>query len=500
MNYKKINFILIVLSSILLADSSLSGNINFYSAFRASNSSLIRLPYRLTNLNFQHQKNDVQLNSSISIEHHIRKDVETLDDNSPQDFLFDIREIYLSYFTDFGEFRFGKQIHSWGMVDENSPMDNINAYDYYYLFLGGADKKLGSFSGTIEFYYNDWKFATLFSPIHHTNRIPINDENFPIELAAIPRGNQIMASNNSKLEYGGYLQRSFSNSEFRLSYFNGYDRLFNFSGINIFIPSFASSVTDLSFTDVDIVYGYRKTNMIGFGTTLLFDNFTLRADIAQFISKDQNDDVIRENPNTSDIAYQFYTQLGARIDTDLNGNQDTVYFSFPINEKAEYFQYTIQLEYNLPMEISMIAQLSSFDLTSFQYTDHDFPDDIDIPNFDDVDLEDLSPENLFTPGMGTTISTLSPNALILNFEKLTYNDRIKISFLNILDIDNPNFSYPLISTLIEYRCEFQVSDNFILLSSINTITGDKDHKDGKMYPFNQMEDFSHYRLELKYYF
>ena len=62
MNYKKINFILIVLSSILLADSSLSGNINFYSAFRASNSSLIRLQYRLTNLNFQHQKNDVQLN------------------------------------------------------------------------------------------------------------------------------------------------------------------------------------------------------------------------------------------------------------------------------------------------------------------------------------------------------------------------------------------------------------------------------------------------------
>ena len=136
MNYKKINFILIILSSILLADSSLSGNINFYSAFRTSNSSLIRLPYRLTNLNFQQQKNDIQLNSSMSVEHHIRNDVETLDDNSPQDFLIDLREIYLSYYTDFGEFRFGKQIHSWGMVDENSPMDNINAYDYYYLFLG----------------------------------------------------------------------------------------------------------------------------------------------------------------------------------------------------------------------------------------------------------------------------------------------------------------------------------------------------------------------------
>ena len=53
---------------------------------------------------------------------------------------------------------------------------------------------------------------------------------------------------------------------------------------------------------------------------------------------------------------------------------------------------------------------------------------------------------------------------------------------------------------MEFRTEYTISDGFTLLGSVNKIFGDKDHKDGEIYPFNQMEDFSHYRLELKYYF
>ena len=295
MKFQIIKLILLIIPALLVADSSISGNINFYSAYRISDNSMIRLPYRLTNINVTNQKSDIQFNASIAIEHHIRKDIEILDDNSPQDFLFDLREIYLSYFTDFGELKFGKQIHSWGMVDENSPMDNINAYDYYYLFLGGADRKIGSFSGTMELYYNNWKLVSLFSPIHHTNRIPVNDSNFPIELSAVPVSRQIMTSDKNKLEYGGYLQRSFSNSEFRLSYFNGFDRLFNFSGLNIFVqdlpyPPGPPNPTDLSFPNVDIVYGYRKTNMKGFGSTLFIGDIALRADFGIFNTKDMNNE------------------------------------------------------------------------------------------------------------------------------------------------------------------------------------------------------------------
>ena len=38
------------------------------------------------------------------------------------------------WFLDFGEIRIGKQIQSWGFVDENSPLDNSCAYDYNFLF------------------------------------------------------------------------------------------------------------------------------------------------------------------------------------------------------------------------------------------------------------------------------------------------------------------------------------------------------------------------------
>ena len=514
MRYTKLIKLFFIIPALLLAETSMSGNLNFYTAFRASNSSLIRLPYRLTNINIQHQLNDIQLNVSLALEHHIRKGIENLDDSSPQDFLFDLREIYLSYYIDLGELRFGKQIHSWGMVDENSPMDNINAYDYYYLFLGGSDRKIGSFSGLMELYFEDWKFVTLVSPLHNTNRIPINDSNFPIELAAIPKSNQILESINNKIEFGGYLQKSLSNSEFRLSYFNGYDRLFNFSGLNLFIqdlpyPPGPPNPTDLSFPNVDIVYGYRKTNMIGFGTTLLFDVFTIRADLGIFNTEDENDEVIRKNPNINDVETQYYTELGAtsiNVEFDDDGNEisrDTTFATFAINEKARYMQYTLQLEYELPYKISMVTQLSSYQLLNYSYTSHDFPEDIDIPNFDDKQLPDLDPQKLFTPGIGTTISTLSPKALILNFEKSFYGNRLKINYLNILDINNPRFSFSFkenIGVLMELRCKYSISDGFTVLGAINKVSGDKKHKDLENYPFNQMEDFSHYRLELKYSF
>ena len=62
----------------------------------------------------------------------------------------------------------------------------------------------------------------------------------------------------------------------------GNDRLFNFSGINVFTNG---NAFDPSFTHVDIVYGYRKTNMKGFGSTLFVGDIALRADFGIFNNK-----------------------------------------------------------------------------------------------------------------------------------------------------------------------------------------------------------------------
>jgi len=492
-----IKIIFLILPSFLFSETTISGDINFYSAFRSSNSELIRLPYRLSNINIINAKNDLQFNTTISIEHNIKKGIERLDDSNVQDFLIDIRELYITFYNNIGEFKIGKQIHSWGMVDENSPLDNINGYDYYYLFLGGSDRKIGAFSSSFEIYYNDWKLGMHFSPIHNTNRIPIDDPYFPIELAALPPSNQIITSSKNKMEFGGYIQKSFSNSDFRLSYFDGYDRLFNFSGLNIFQSINAASLTDMNDVEVDIVYSYRKTKMVGFGSTILFDNMVLRSDLGYFNTKDQNQNIIRENPNYDGNPFIGYPEIAwiSLLDSTLH--------TYPMKEKAEYLQYTIQLEYQLPYEINSVVQIAGYDLNFYESENYELPDpeEVSIPQYEGDELPEIDPKKIFTPGMGTSISTLTTKALILNFQKRFFQDRLNVNFLSLLDINNSRLKISNdVSNLREISFEYKVSDGFKVLGAINKITGDKNHEDGTDYTFNQMENFSHYRLEIKYYF
>ena len=186
------------------SNTDISGNIDFYTAFKTSNEKLLKLPYRLANLKISHQKNDIQLIADFSLEHQLKNASSLLSENSTQDFDFDLREFYLSYFTNFGELRLGKQIYNWGLVEENSPLDNINAYDYHYMFLGGSHKKIGAYSMSMDIYLDSWKSGLLFSPIHNTNRIPINEPDFPIELTIVPKEEQILTSSNNKFEYGAF--------------------------------------------------------------------------------------------------------------------------------------------------------------------------------------------------------------------------------------------------------------------------------------------------------
>ena len=66
-------------------------------------------------------------------------------------------------------------------------------------------------------------------------------------------------------ELGAYLERSFGMGDLRLSFFQGYDRTFNFTGIN----TWGAGSSGLNNPRLDILFGYRKTNVIGF----IFENF-----------------------------------------------------------------------------------------------------------------------------------------------------------------------------------------------------------------------------------
>ena len=117
------------------SQSHLSGDANFYYISKLDDGNLINLPYRMLNLSFGHQDEQFQLFSEVALEYQPNLNNVSFKMDDPQDFLIDLRELYMTWQLSFGELRLGKQIQTWGFVDENSPLDNSNAYDYNFLFI-----------------------------------------------------------------------------------------------------------------------------------------------------------------------------------------------------------------------------------------------------------------------------------------------------------------------------------------------------------------------------
>ena len=120
--------------------------------------------------------------------------------------------------------------------------------------------------------------------------LPINDLEFPLELFS-PTASQVREVNNP-LELGGFITKSFINGDLTLSYFDGYDRIFSPSGVNVWQDE--NNIFDAI---MDTVFTYRKTNVIGMGTVLFLGELTLRGDFAYFTTKDRDIDFLRRALN-----------------------------------------------------------------------------------------------------------------------------------------------------------------------------------------------------------
>ena len=135
MPVKKI--ILVLLNSFFLwCQTSITGEINPYVMTRTSDRSQIDLPFRLLSFQIDHSFNAFDIKTASGLEYrYLSKEP-----------LFTLREAYISFYPSWGEIKAGKQIHSWGSVDVINPTDNLNSYDYYYMFKADAGKKIGSLS------------------------------------------------------------------------------------------------------------------------------------------------------------------------------------------------------------------------------------------------------------------------------------------------------------------------------------------------------------------
>ena len=279
----------------LLGQINYTGSIKPGNMYRLSDQSEISLPFRLAEAEVGYSLGDFEIKTNSAIEYRW----------SNNENEFQLREAYLMWYPSWGEAKVGKQIHAWGAVDGNNPTDNLNPYDYYYMFLPGAERKVGTISGSVKYYWNDWQMEGVFIPEHEGNRFPFGEEAFPLD---IPMVAPKLMDEEPGSEFGFRFQSTLGSSDFSLSYFDGRDRSFSYVGVTDSMPSFF----------------YRKTSVLGFDLVSFIGGFTNRFEIAHFSTK-------------------------------IDVNPDTLYF-----DNAAYIQYAEQIEYTTPNDIMLSVQLIGY--------------------------------------------------------------------------------------------------------------------------------------------
>ena len=443
-----------------------SGDVHLYNMVRMNDLSIINLPFRIFNLSIDHQNGDYNINSTLAMEYRFRDDTSFLIDTSPKDFTLDLRELYITRYTSFGEIRVGKQIHAWGSADENSPSDNLNAIDYYYLFFGGGDRKIGSMSFATDVYMDSWKFGIFYAPTHPMNRLPLNDPEFPFQLPVTPRKKQVLSPENQN-EYGISIQKSFNFGDITGSYFRGNDRMYSLSGSNVFTNSFQTV------TVLDTVFAFRETEVFSLGLVIPTSLFTLRAEASYFDTKDNND--------TTSIKHDHHEFPTVYTD---------IMFTHAFEVKAEYYETVLQLETELPFDIRFNSMFIKYDTVS--YSANALPD-VELPLL----TAEFDPSAVFFPGMGTPIVSLAKQAGIVTMEKNFLDDQLTMSFMGLLDFTDYNGTKGN-GMILEGSASYELMESMDLKLSAAKFQGNS--KLGETYPFNNMEDFSHFRIELQYFY
>ena len=133
--------ILCCVVSFIFSDVNFSWNgefSNFY-AIRKSNSKVLDIPFYMLNVNSSLQMNNFDVKTSIAAEFHHRYDIDLsfiphfnfINYLHANNINLKLRELYGTYYFNIGEISFGRKMFTLGSVDENSPIDHFNPYNYY---------------------------------------------------------------------------------------------------------------------------------------------------------------------------------------------------------------------------------------------------------------------------------------------------------------------------------------------------------------------------------
>ena len=363
------------LSFPFLLISLVSGQWNYSGSFqpitmhRTSDLSNISLPFRIAELEVGFSKGDFDFITSSAVEFRW----------TGGDPKIDYREAYLIWYPSWGEVKVGKQIHAWGAVDGNNPTDNLNPYDYYYMFLAGADRKIGTLSASVKYYWNDWQLEAVVIPEHEPNRYPFGEDDFPI---AMDDPGYFLTAGETMAEYGMRVQTTMGNSDISLSYFSGRDRGFSLIGYNYYIDWAAPVLT------------YRKTDIIGIDIVTFFGDLTGRTEVGYFNTN---------NDRTTDII--------------------------TFNDAA-YVQFASQLEYTTTNDITLMIQLIGNDVLEVNGSTYAYDENGNPTELIAMDEDELQ------QGMGTPFAMFTDLGMFLSATGNYWDDALEIRINTFMDLED----------------------------------------------------------------
>ena len=347
---------------------SFNGSIKPLVMFNISDKDRMDLPFRFVQLRSGYTMGDFDILVNSALEHRWGEN------QNPN---IQLREAYLTWFPSWGEVKIGKQIHAWGVADGNNPTDNLNPYDFYYMFLQGADRKIGSVSASIISYWNNWQLEGVVIPNHVSNRLPFNEPEFPFQIPIEPTEYQ---ERQNSLEYGLQLKTILGETDLGISYFEGYDRSFSLLGIDT-----------MNIMQVSPKFGYRSTSVIGLNMVTFIKDITIRAESALFST-------------VNDYEAKWYSFL------------DT---------KADYLQYVIQIEYRMENSKTIGAQLIGNNV--FEETGNT----LDLSS---MNMTPLNNDN-FIPGMGTPFAMISNKSLLIIGSNRFFDDDLELSYNLLFNLE-----------------------------------------------------------------
>ena len=410
--------------ALLTAQFTYSGQVNPSGMFRLSDQSEISLPFRLMEINAGYTLGNFDIITNTAVEYRW----------STGDYDADIREAYVVWYPDWGEVKLGKQIHAWGAADGNNPTDNLNPYDYYYMFLPGTDRKVATTSASVKFYWNNWQLESVFIPEHEPNRLPFGEEDFPINIAMEPENYDPV---DRDYEFGFRLQTSVWESDVSFSWFSGNDRAFSLLRMNMLVDENGIPVGDMYF-------GFRKTDVIGMDAVSFIGDLTFRGEVAYFMTETQ-----------------FTEDLFQKLPVE-----------------AEYAQYVLQAEYADPWDIQWSGQLIGNKVMGTEGLIFD-------PTHPTKTAE-LTEEN-FHSGMGTPFAILTDLGVMLSATATVFDGRLEIQANTFADLEESGF-------MVSGQATYSPLEGVDIECDISQFLGEEGTH------FNDMEDFSHIRLGLKYSF